>query len=216
MTRYALVVDLRRCIGCQTCTIACKHSNATPPGIQWRSVLDIESGEYPDVRRTFVPVGCQHCRQPPCMSVCPTTATRQRPDGIVTINYDYCIGCGYCIVACPYDARFKVNDARYAYNGQAIASETQRHNPGQIGVATKCTFCVDRLDNGIARGLKPGVDHEATPACVNSCIANALHFGDIDDPASNVSELVRENEYFLMHEELETEPGIYYLWDRKI
>jgi phenylacetyl-CoA:acceptor oxidoreductase 27-kDa subunit len=215
MTRYVLVVDLRRCIGCQTCTAACKHGNATPPGVQWRSVLDIESGEYPLVRRTFVPVGCQHCRQPPCLTVCPTTATRQRADGIVTINYDYCIGCGYCIVACPYDARFKITVPRYAYNGQATESEMKRYNTDQIGVATKCTFCVDRLDAGLAGGLTPGLHPEATPVCVNSCIANALHFGDIDDPASNVSRLVQENDYFLIHEELGTQPGIYYLWDQK-
>lgn len=214
MTRYVMVVDLRRCTGCQTCTVACKHSNATPPGVQWRTVLDIESGEFPDVRRTFVPTGCQHCLYPPCMTVCPTTATRQRADGIVTINYDYCIGCGYCIVACPYDARFKVTNTRYAFNGQPTESEIKRYNPRQIGVATKCTFCVDRLDEAVARGLKPGVDPEATPACANSCIANALYFGDLEDPESRVSQLIRENSYFLMHEELGTQPGIYYLWDR--
>ena len=80
-------------------------------------------------------------------------------------------------------------------------------------MATKCTFCVDRVDAGIAQGLKPGVDPDATPACVNSCIAGALHFGDIDDPKSNVSALLAENRHFRMHEELGTGPRIYYLWD---
>jgi phenylacetyl-CoA:acceptor oxidoreductase subunit 1 len=215
MTRYVMVVDLRRCVGCQTCTAACRHANATPPGVQWRSVLDVESGEYPDVRRTFVPVGCQHCSKPPCMYVCPTTATRQRDDGIVTIDYDLCIGCGYCIVACPYQARFKVSKPHYAYDGKPIESEAARANPAQIGVATKCTYCVDRIDAGIAEGLLPGVDPEATPACVNSCIAGALHFGDIEDPESNVSQLLRENEHFRMHEELGAEPGFYFLWDSR-
>jgi phenylacetyl-CoA:acceptor oxidoreductase subunit 1 len=115
MARYIMTVDLRRCIGCQTCTAACRHANATPPGVQWRKVLDIESGEFPDVRRSFVPVGCMHCADPPCMHVCPSTATYQRDDGIVGIDYDLCIGCGYCAVACPYQARYIVHKAEFAY-----------------------------------------------------------------------------------------------------
>ena len=109
MTRWAMVADLRRCVGCQSCTASCKHANATPPGVQWRRVLDIEVGEYPDVQRAFVPVGCQHCDEPPCLPVCPTGATYQRDDGIVGINYDVCIGCAYCAVACPYQARYKTD-----------------------------------------------------------------------------------------------------------
>ena len=213
MTRWAMVADLRRCVGCQTCTAACKHANATPPGVQWRRVLDIETGTYPDVKRSFVPVGCMHCANPPCMHVCPTTATRRRADGIVTIDYDLCIGCAYCAVACPYQARYKVDRADFAY-GEPMAPEAQRLDVKRIGVATKCTFCSERIDAGLAKGLKPGVDPDATPACVNSCIAQALHFGDLEDNDSNVSQLLAENQVFRMHEELGTEPGFYYLWDR--
>ena len=215
MTRFVMIADLRRCVGCQTCTAACRQANGTPPGIQWRSVLDVESGEYPDVRRTFLPVGCQHCNEPPCMTVCPTTATDQRDDGLVTIDYDLCIGCGYCIVACPYQARFKVSKPNYAFNAQPTANEKEQFDKSKIGVATKCSFCIDRIDAGIAKGLIPGVDPEATPACVNSCIALALYFGDKDDPESNVSQLLRENAHFRMHEELGTEPNFYYLWEKK-
>ena len=212
MTRYAMAVDLNRCVGCQTCTASCKHANATPPGVQWRRVLDMEFGTYPDVSRVFVPTGCQHCDDPPCMDVCPTKATKKRPDGIVTIDYDVCIGCAYCIVACPYDARTKVTTPSFAY-GKALASEAVRHDDARIGVATKCTFCVERIDAGIAQGLEPGVNPEATPACVNSCVAAALTFGDIDDPQSGVSKLVAGNAYFRMHEALGTGPRIYYLYD---
>jgi len=213
MTRYAMVADLGRCVGCQTCTAACRHANATPPGVQWRQVIDMEIGSYPEVSRVFVPVGCMHCADPPCMEVCPTNATGQRDDGIVTVDYDLCIGCAYCAVACPYQARHKVDRAEFAY-GEATESERKRHDPARIGVSTKCTFCVDRIDDGLARGLTPGIDPDATPACVNSCIADALHFGDAEDPDSNVSRLLAENKNFRMHEELGTDPGFYYLWDR--
>ncbi len=213
MTRWAMVVDLGRCVGCQTCTAACKHANATPPGVQWRRVLDMESGEYPNVRRAFVPVGCMHCDDPPCMSVCPSTATRKRDDGIVTIDYDLCLGCGYCIVACPYQARFKTDHATFAYGSAPNATETARFDARRLGVATKCTFCVERIDRGLAEGRVPGLDPEATPACVNDCIAAALHFGDLDDPQSNVARLLAENPHFTMHAELGLGAAIYYLFD---
>jgi phenylacetyl-CoA:acceptor oxidoreductase subunit 1 len=182
--------------------------------VQWRRVLDMELGEYPDVQRAFVPVGCQHCDEPPCLDVCPTTATKKRADGIVTIDYDVCIGCAYCVVACPYDARTKVTKPTFAY-GKPTANEAKRFDDARIGVATKCTFCVERIDAGTAKGLTPGVDPEATPACVNSCIAKALTFGDIDDPQSDVSKAVAENAHFRMHEELRTGPRVYYLYDAK-
>jgi len=213
MTRWAMTADLRRCVGCQTCTAACKHTNATRPEVQWRRVLDMEFGEYPDVKRVFVPVGCQHCEDPPCMTVCPTTATKQRPDGIVTIDYDLCIGCSYCAVACPYQARYKTDKASFAY-GAPLQSESKRRDDSRLSVATKCTFCVDRIDAGLAAGLKPGIDPAATPACVNSCIADALAFGDLEDPNSNVSQLLENNQSFRMHEELGTKPGFHYLWDK--
>jgi len=216
MTRWGMVADLRRCVGCQTCTAACKHTNATPPSVQWRRVLDLKIGEYPDVSRAFVPVGCMHCADPPCMHVCPSTATGQREDGIVTIDYDLCIGCAYCAVACPYQARYKVDKPRFAYGGnRRMRSEAAREDPARLGVAQKCTFCSDRIDYGLAHGLTPGIDPDATPACVNSCIADALHFGDLADPDSNVSTLIKENRSFRMHEELGTDSGFHYVWSGK-
>jgi phenylacetyl-CoA:acceptor oxidoreductase subunit 1 len=148
------------------------------------------------------------------MDVCPTTATKKRADGIVTIDYDLCIGCAYCSVACPYQARYKTLRASFAY-GAPMASEAQRRDDSRLAVATKCTFCVDRVDTGVAAGKTPGVDPDATPACVNACISQALAFGDVDDPQSNVSALLRENRHFRMHEDLGTGPGFYYLWDHE-
>lgn len=213
MTRWVMLADIERCVGCQTCTAACRHANATSPAVQWRKVLDVEAGSFPNVTRTFVPVGCQHCADPPCMHVCPTTATRQRPDGIVTIDYGICIGCAYCEVACPYQARFLVHEADYAY-GPAMQNEAERFDDARLGVAQKCSFCSDRIDFGLANDIVPGEDPRATPACVNACIADALSFGDLDDPRSKVSRLLEEQKHFRMHEELKTEPGFYYLYGK--
>ena len=215
MTRYIMTADLRRCVGCQTCTASCRQTNATPASVQWRSVLDIESGEYPDVRRSFVPVGCQHCGDPPCMHVCPTTATYQRDDGLVEIDYEKCIGCGYCAVACPYQARYITHRAEFAYGDMPMANEEARFDERRMSVATKCTFCMERVDAAKENGLTPGVDPEVTPACVNACIGGVLAFGDKEDPNSNVSRLLEETQHFRMHEELGTSPGFYYIWDKK-
>ncbi|MCL2465049.1 MAG: 4Fe-4S dicluster domain-containing protein [Micrococcales bacterium] len=212
--RYVMVVDLRRCVGCQTCTVACKGANATPSGVQWRRVLDIETGEFPDVRRSFVPVSCMHCENPPCMEVCPTTATGQSADGLVTIDYDLCIGCANCIMACPYDARSIEREPRYSY-GTPMASELARFDAGRVAVATKCSFCKERVEAAARSGQIPGIDPDVTPACVNSCISGALHFGDIKDPRSNVAGLLASTKHFRMHEELGTNPAVYYVWDEE-
>jgi len=212
MTRWGMAIDLRRCIGCQTCTIACKLDNGTPPNIYWRLVKDIEIGRYPNVKRIFLPLQCMHCAEPPCLAVCPTTATQKREDGIVYIDYSRCIGCGYCILACPYDARWLVKERRGFFNSELTKPEQLSPLNDKIGVCTKCDFCMDRIDEGLARGLNPGVDPEATPVCVGSCIAKALVFGDLDDPDSEVSRIVRERSAFRLLTEMGTEPSIYYVW----
>lgn len=209
--RWGMVVDLNRCVGCQTCTIACKHANDTPPGVQWRRVLDVEQGTFPDVERLFLVVGCQHCAEPPCVPVCPTGATGQRADGLVTMDYDTCIGCGYCAVACPYQARTITHDREWFY-GESTVQEERVHHGERVGVATKCTFCVERVDEALEEGMTPGVDLDYTPACSSACIAQAIHFGDFNDPGSNVSRLAAENESFRMHERLGTDPQIRYLY----
>jgi phenylacetyl-CoA:acceptor oxidoreductase subunit 1 len=212
MTRWAMVADLRRCVGCQTCTAACKHANATPPGVQWRRVLDMEFGSYPDVQRAFVPVGCQHCDDPPCMHVCPTTATRKRP----TASSPSTTTCASAARTARWPAptrRATRPSGPASPTAKPTATEELRHDESRMAVATKCTYCVDRIDDGLARGLTPGVDPEATPACANACIAQALVFGDVENPDSNVSRLLKHNQHFRMHEELGTGPGFYYLWD---
>ena len=210
--RYGMVVDLNRCVGCQTCTIACKHANDTPPGVQWRRVLDVERGTFPDVERLFMVVGCQHCAEPPCVPVCPTGATKQRADGLVTMDYDTCIGCSYCAVSCPYQARTIGHDKDWYY-GERTDQEAHVFHDERAGVANKCTFCVERIDEAKEEGKVPGVDLEYTPACSSACIASAIHFGDFNDPDSNVSTLAKDNDFFQMHAELGTDPQIKYLYE---
>ena len=210
--RWGMAIDLNRCVGCQTCTAACKHANDTPPEVQWRRVIDVEQGTFPDVERLFMVVGCQHCEEPPCVPVCPTGATRQRADGLVTMDYDQCIGCAYCAVSCPYQARTIMHEERGYFGTKRTEQELATAHPERRGVAQKCTFCVDRVDAGLAQGLVPGADPAASPACAAACIASAIHFGDYNDPQSNVSRLTAAGENFQMHEELGTNPQIRYLY----
>jgi phenylacetyl-CoA:acceptor oxidoreductase subunit 1 len=208
--RWGMVIDLRRCVGCQTCTIACKQEHALPAGIAWRFVADCEVGEYPDVRRVFLPMQCMHCGEPPCVPVCPTGASRQRGDGIVWVDPRACVGCGYCAVACPYRARHLVEDT-HGYFATPTAAERATARPERRGVMTKCTFCKERVDAGLAHGLTPGIDPDATPMCAVACIAGAIVFGDLDDPESRASRMVAELGAVPLMPECGTAPSVYYV-----
>lgn len=209
--KWIMVIDLQKCIGCAACTLACKAENHTPPGVVYNPVLEEEIGEYPNVTRRFLPRPCQQCDDPPCVPVCPVNATWKRPDGIVVIDYNACIGCRYCLTACPYGARyFDFGDAytdgtpgRQPYE-EAPSPEYGRewHRNGRrspVGNARKCQFCIHRLDAGML------------PACVTTCIGGALHFGDKNDPDSLVSQLAASPRRMRLKEELGTEPKVYYL-----
>jgi phenylacetyl-CoA:acceptor oxidoreductase subunit 1 len=210
-----MVVDIGRCVGCQTCTIACKSENGLPPGTLWRTVLDVEGGEFPDVNRAFVPMTCMHCADPPCLDACPTTATRVRESGIVWIEKALCIGCGSCVVACPYQARHLVPKERYSF-GQATAPELATYDRSRIGICTKCEFCFHRVSAAPA-GAKPGRDPEYTPVCASSCIANAIVFGDFEDGDSPVSRLLaKQGAGVRMLPQLGTDPSVVYLHPPRI
>jgi phenylacetyl-CoA:acceptor oxidoreductase subunit 1 len=209
MARWGMVIDLRKCVGCQTCTIACKLEHNLPPETFWRFVIDAEVGQYPEVQRRFVPMQCMHCGTPPCVPVCPTGASQQRQDGIVWIDYNVCVGCGYCVVACPYRARHVITAERW-YFEQPTAPELHKRQANRVGVCTKCTFCMQRVD-AAAAGMEPGTAPAVTPVCATTCIANAIHFGDFDDPHSYVSRLVREQQTVRLLEELGTDPAVYYI-----
>lgn len=176
--RWGVVIDLRRCFGCHACSVACKAEQDVPLGSFKSWVAVSEKGTYPDVRRNFLRIMCNQCDQPPCVEGCPTGATWQRKDGIVMQEEQTCIGCGYCIQACPYGVKYK--DPR-----------TQ--------TAQKCDFCAHRVDQGLA------------PACINSCNAQALVFGDLNDPASEVSKLIASNPVQTLKPQAGTGPRVYYI-----
>lgn len=209
MTHWAMVIDLRRCIGCKACVTACSQANGVEQGL-WRHCHEIVEPTPPHRQRFFLTRGCMQCREPPCVPVCPTKATYQRLDGIVAIENDRCVGCGACILACPYDARAILGD-RYAFETGAARGASGGRNPDREGTCTKCDFCVPRIEAGLEANFRPGIDSQATPSCVVTCSAGALKFGDIDDPDSEVSALIRDNRAAQMSWELGTVPSVYYI-----
>jgi phenylacetyl-CoA:acceptor oxidoreductase subunit 1 len=212
MARWGMVIDLLRCNGCYSCVMACKQENFLPAGILWNRVLVGESGKYPTVTKEILPILCNHCKEAACVNACPTGATARREDGVVTIDYDKCIGCRYCIIACPFQARSYLHKLKEYFPGQGRTPwDILAKDVFQTGVAVKCDFCSDRIDAGLKKGLKPGVDREATPACVLNCPTKARYFGDLDDPNSEVSRLIKEERATQFHPEYGTEPSVYYI-----
>lgn len=196
--RWAMVIDLRKCIGCRTCTVACKSENGVSLGRFNAVVKQVDSGgSFPDAKKSFLPRLCNHCSGekgtkgqkidiPPCVEKCPeaksgkrmklgkaryrTGATYKRPDGMILYDMKYCIGCYKCIKACPYGVRYK--------DPFSILERTDAENPLGIG---KCTYCSHRVDKGVE------------PSCVNACTGRARIFGDMNDSGSAVAKLIKKH-----------------------
>ena len=198
--KYGMVIDLRRCIGCYGCQVSCKAEHATPPGVFFARVVKRETGTYPNVLKVFLPMLCMHCDNPPCEEVCPTGATFKRPDGIVDIDRGICVGCRYCMQACPYEARYFHAKERFYFDGQGPTEyEATGYQQHPTGVVMKCNFCAHRLERG------------ELPSCVVTCPARARTFGDLDDPESEVNRLIKDRGGAPLHPELGTGPSVYYL-----
>ena len=215
---FAYALDLSRCNGNRRCVEACVHENnqSREPQIQWIRVLSMNKdkgidfsdanpyyspAEVPEAGRFYVPTACQHCRNPPCTKVCPTKATWSEPDGIVVIDYDWCIGCRCCMAACPYGARH--------FNWQAPHVPADEINPNMHylgnrprprGVVEKCTWCIQRTRAG------------RYPACVEACPTGARKFGNMLDPDSEIRYILENKRVLLLKEELKTMPKFFYFY----
>jgi len=200
-TRYGMVIDLKRCVGCNACAMACKVENFTPPGVFFTRVLTKEYGDYPATRKEFWPILCNNCSEPMCVKACPTGATVQREDGIVEIDYDKCVGCRYCMMACPYRVRFFFSRRQPYFDNGPTPYEIlgEEYKDYQTGTVMKCDFCLHRVEQGLE------------PACVRTCIAKARYFGDLNDPESEVSRLIRSRGGEQLLREKGTDPSVYYL-----
>lgn len=222
--RYAMAIDLDRCIGCRTCAVICKNHNAEPEGVWWNRVFASGAPAYGTSvlvdgapHMEFLPVACQHCEDAPCEHVCPTGATYTDAEtGTVLVDFEKCIGCRYCMTACPYGVRqfnwakpqpLEGTSGTYQYgypydcrkDGHLVYTQQRPE-----GVVEKCTFCVQYTTQGIE------------PACCSGCPANARIFGDIDDPESKLSRYIEGRQTVVLGEEYGTKPKVFYLPSRHV
>ncbi len=239
MTRWAMVIDLDKCVACQGCSIACRFENNTPVvspiealkgrAIRWNDVFPLpinpteETGEYPHVRSRYLTRPCMHCENPPCIKVCPVQATYNDDEGLVRQNYARCIGCRFCTVACPYGVRY-FNWFKPEWEGALNEHLTPDsvEGPDSLegpvtrpkGIVEKCTFCIHRLHKERARADAEEREFRAddyVPACVQTCTGKARFFGDLDDPESTVSLLSSSPRSFRLLEDVGTHPKVIYL-----
>jgi len=216
--RFAMALDVNKCIGCRRCAYACvmENNQARNLGIEWIKVLEMPREEVeivyanmhytdaPKPNMVYVPVACMHCEDPPCTMVCPVKATWKEPDGIVVVDYDRCIGCRYCIAACPYGAR------RFNWAKPYVPVTELNPNmhilgnvPRQIHVTEKCTWCIQRTRDG------------GVPACVEVCPVGARVFGDLHDPSSPIRRVIEEYGAFVLKPEAGTRPRFFYFFGPK-
>ena len=228
MPRYAMVIDLQRCVGCGACSLSCRSENNVPDGIYWSNKITETSGTFPNVRYHYIPTLCNHCENAPCVRGCPTRAMHKLDNGITMHNPKKCIGCKYCEFNCPYGViyfnwrqphPFWRQENALIKGGTYSPAEMARDAGGKVipnynperdetlagirpkGVVEKCTFC----DHRVKRGL--------LPACVEACPADARVFGDISDPSSEVSKLLGKFRPFRLREQLGTNPHVFYIRD---
>jgi Fe-S-cluster-containing dehydrogenase component/formate-dependent nitrite reductase membrane component NrfD len=176
--KYGFIIDNRKCIGCHACTVACKSEHDVPIGVNRTWVKQVEKGEYPNTRRLFSVMRCNHCTDAPCVEICPVEALHYREDGIVDFDNERCIGCKACMQACPYDALY---------------IDPNSHT------AAKCNYCAHRVDVGLE------------PACVNVCPEHAIVSGDMEDPNSEISQLLAREQVSVRKPEKGTMPNVYYI-----
>jgi molybdopterin-containing oxidoreductase family iron-sulfur binding subunit len=215
---FGYALDISRCIGCRKCVYACVEENnqSRDPQVHWIRVLEMdkdkgvdfahanayyEADKVPREGHFYLPVQCQQCQNPPCVKSCPVGATWQEKDGIVVIDYDWCIGCRCCMSACPYGARH-FNYAEPQIPAEQLNPKTHYlgNRPRMKGVVEKCTFCIQRVRNG------------RYPACVEVCPVGARKFGNLLDPNSEVRYVLEHKRVFVLKSELNTRPRFFYFY----
>lgn len=225
MTKYGMVIDLHRCVGCSACVIACKNENNLQEGVAWSNRITRTVGTFPNVKYYYIPTLCNHCDNAPCVKGCPTSAMHKNEQGMTVHDPSKCIGCRYCMARCPYGViSFNWEEPHQAWKEEvsliegatASAKEVSMkvgqnhpyHNPegDEIyprvrpkGVVEKCNFCDHRVQKG------------QLPYCVEACPANARVFGDLDDPNSEVNQILGKTQSFRLRAELGTEPKVHYV-----
>jgi molybdopterin-containing oxidoreductase family iron-sulfur binding subunit len=217
---YVYALNLSRCIGCRRCVHACVRENnlSRSPEVQYirviempRGTLDVDQGNHhydraqvPDPEHFYLPVQCHQCASPPCVKVCPVAATWKEPDGIVVVDYDWCIGCRYCQAACPYWARrFNFATPRLPADEINPVMDYLSNRPRPKGVMEKCHFCLQRTREG------------RQPACLEVCPTGSRKFGNVLDPDSDVSRILRQKRVFVLKEEAGTLPRFFYYFDER-
>lgn len=221
--RWGMAIDLDRCTGCQACVAACHAENNLPVSdpesaakgraFHWIRVDRYYEGEFPNVRVKHMPVLCQHCDEAPCEPVCPVYATYKNEEGLNVQVYNRCVGTRYCANNCPYSVRF------FNWFDPSWPEPLQlQHNPDvsirMAGVMEKCTFCIQRVqraERDAKEQNRPLMDGQLQPACAQSCPAEAMTFGDLNDPESKVSRLAASGRATRLLEELGTKPKVFYL-----
>jgi molybdopterin-containing oxidoreductase family iron-sulfur binding subunit len=218
--KFGYGLDLSRCIGCRRCVYGCvaENNQSRDPQVHWIRVvrLDKEKGvdldraehyynpaQVPEPGHFYMPVQCQQCEKAPCTKVCPVQATWTENDGIVVVDYNWCIGCRYCMAACPYGARH-FNWKKASVPKEELNPDTHYlgNRPRPVGVVEKCTFCVQRTRE------QPG----RYPACAEACPVGARKFGNLLDPNSEIRYLIENKRVFILKEDLNTQPKFFYFY----
>lgn len=223
MTKLVRLIDQTRCMGCRACVAACAVENYFTPDAPWNVMVEYEVGTYPAVKRVYNTMNCMHCEQPSCKAACDAVGAKaisKNAFGVVLVDYDKCIGCGYCAAVCPYgvpqlnkDVRL-LNPEKGPQGAETIAA-AGRHptHRKKAKVVEKCTFCAHKLDQAVADGKvdRIGKDQAYTPSCDLVCPVQARVFGDIDDPASEVAKRIKATGAVQLKKQFGTGPQVYYV-----
>ena len=207
MTRLGMIIDLAYCIGCNACTIACKQEQGTPPDVMYARVLVREYGEYPNLKKIFLPLLCMHCEEAACMAACPSHAIVKTEEGVVIVDEERCCGSRACVSACPYGAIFFPEEFKTYFPG--VLTPFERYHAEKrkkFPVAMKCNLCIHRVREG------------REPACVVTCPTECRIFGDWDDKQSKLYKYLEQRSpqdgLFPLRPEAGTKPKVLYLPDR--